>query len=54
MDGAVAAAQVDAVAVVQQRGDLIEDIEWKGIQGRGGQEPAIVVGTPMLTRGYDN
>jgi hypothetical protein len=35
MDGAVAAAQVDAVAVVQQRGDLIEDIEWKGIQGRG-------------------
>lgn len=33
MDGAVGAAQMNTVAVVQQRGDLIEDIEWKGVEG---------------------
>jgi hypothetical protein len=32
MDGAVGAAQMNAVAVVQQRGDLIKDIEWEGVE----------------------
>lgn len=35
MDGAVGAAQLNTVAVVQRRGDLIEDIEWEGVEGRG-------------------
>jgi hypothetical protein len=33
MDGAVGAAQMNTVAVVQQRGNLIENIEWEGVEG---------------------